>query len=98
MGDAVEGEELRAPKKLKRAEVGVNALEADDVLRRRSGMVVDKGAGALGRDNQVGSRFRPGSSTTAGRLDRVLLAAGLLLSPVNDISTDWALGLSLEIR
>jgi hypothetical protein len=93
----VEGEGARAPKKLKRAEVGVDALEADDVLRRRSGTAVDKGAGALGRENQVGKRFRPGSSTTAGRLDRVLLVVGLLLSPVNDISTDWALGLSLEI-
>jgi len=85
-GEATE-EAVKEPKKLNRAEVGVDALDADDVLRRRSGTVVDKGAGAFGRENQVGNRFRGGSSTTAGRLDRVLLALGLL-SPVNDISTE----------
>ena len=87
---------MREPKKLNREEVGVDGL-ADDVLRRRgSGAVVDKGEGALDRENQVEKPFRGASSTTAGRLDRVLEAAGLL-SPVNDMSTESGLGWSLEI-
>jgi hypothetical protein len=95
-GETTAAEEVREPKKLNRDEVGVEALEADDVLRRLgSGASVDTGDGALGRENQVGKRFRGASSVTAGKLDRVLAAVGLL-SPVNDMSTERDLGWPLE--